>query len=501
MLAPEDEGDEPALNALRFSLASDIVELVVLSGDENFLQTLREAVGGSRRLWHVPGADKVSDLLIAGGVGILVVDAQTVQEPPEAFVTQITRQFPDLVVIVAGTRETEAALARLISDGTVYRFIHKPLSPGRARSFADAAVKKYDEQRQRSGAPRPRPRTRLPLRRGPLIGAAGGACLVLGTIWLLNHAAHEQRGGGAAPVGPSMPAAVSPPDATRPDAARPDAARPDAARSSPVNAEPLAERTESLLSAQLAKAREHRSDTRALAGQSAQFSALAMLRLQDGHWIEPERDNARYYIQEALHADPDADAALEAKQALALKLLGAARAAIEARDFGRAGDWLDAANDIAAPSNIDNLRALLAARQAGPGPGAVPQPIAGEPPAAPGPAAAPGPTAAPGPATPEPAAPGPALGAADLVLVKSVQPVYPARAQDSGVEGWVEVEFTVTETGAVSQLRVISASPAGLFDAAALAAVARWRYQPVLRAGRPAPQRARIRIRFALNHH
>src|ERR1700744_2236951 len=40
VLASEDESR--ALAALRFSLASDIVELVVLTGDEAFLQTLRE---------------------------------------------------------------------------------------------------------------------------------------------------------------------------------------------------------------------------------------------------------------------------------------------------------------------------------------------------------------------------------------------------------------------------------------------------------------------------
>ena len=74
MLASDEEGG--ALDALRFSLASDIVELVVLTTDEVFLQTLREAVGGARRLWHVPSADKVSDLLVAGEVGILVLDVQ-----------------------------------------------------------------------------------------------------------------------------------------------------------------------------------------------------------------------------------------------------------------------------------------------------------------------------------------------------------------------------------------------------------------------------------------
>src|ERR1700685_2389714 len=150
VLASDEES--ATLDALRFSLASDIVELVVLTFDEVFLQTLRDTVGGARRLWHVASPDKVSDLLVAGEVGILVLDAQALNEAPAEFVGQIKRQFPDLVVMVAGNRHAEISLAGLISAGTVYRFIHKPMSPGRARLFADAAVKKYEEQRRQAAA-------------------------------------------------------------------------------------------------------------------------------------------------------------------------------------------------------------------------------------------------------------------------------------------------------------------------------------------------------------
>src|SRR5476649_1523000 len=128
VLASDEES--ATLDALRYSLASEIVELVVLTSDELFLQTLREAVGGDRRLWHVGSADKVSDLLVAGEVGILVLDVQAMQEIPSVFIVQIKRQFPDLVVVVAGNREIENSLAGLISAGSIYRFIHKPMSPG-----------------------------------------------------------------------------------------------------------------------------------------------------------------------------------------------------------------------------------------------------------------------------------------------------------------------------------------------------------------------------------
>ena len=181
MLASDEEGG--TLDALRFSLASDIVELVVLTCDEAFLQTLREAVGGARRLWHVPSGDKVSDLLVAGEVGILVLDVQALNEAPGVFIGQIKRQFPDLVVVVAGNRDAETSLAALISAGVVYRFIHKPMSPGRAKLFADAAVKKFDEQRRRTGEPPHAPQNQVAIEDCSIGGAIGALALDRRAVW------------------------------------------------------------------------------------------------------------------------------------------------------------------------------------------------------------------------------------------------------------------------------------------------------------------------------
>jgi TonB family protein len=71
-------------------------------------------------------------------------------------------------------------------------------------------------------------------------------------------------------------------------------------------------------------------------------------------------------------------------------------------------------------------------------------------------------------------------------------PEYPATAR--GARGAVEVEFTVTPVGTVESPRVVSAEPRTVFDAAALAAVARRRY-----AADPArePQVVQERIEFA----
>ena len=192
MLASDEEGG--TLDALRFSLASEIVELVVLTSDEAFLQILRQAVGDARRLWYVPTADKVSDLLVAGEVGILVLDVLALRDAATVFIAQIKRQFPDLVILVAGNRDAEISLSGLISAGTVYRFIHKPMSPGRAKLFADAAVKRYDLQRRRTASAAPLMRRPRP-NRGPLIaGAIGLMALIIIGAWAIHKATENRTG-------------------------------------------------------------------------------------------------------------------------------------------------------------------------------------------------------------------------------------------------------------------------------------------------------------------
>ncbi len=73
-----------------------------------------------------------------------------------------------------------------------------------------------------------------------------------------------------------------------------------------------------------------------------------------------------------------------------------------------------------------------------------------------------------------------AFGASDatyLPLVK-VQPVYPRRALQKGVEGYVVVEFDIGPDGSVRNPRVVELHPGNMFDRAALEAVMKFRYKP-----------------------
>ena len=65
-------------------------------------------------------------------------------------------------------------------------------------------------------------------------------------------------------------------------------------------------------------------------------------------------------------------------------------------------------------------------------------------------------------------------------------------------QGWVELDFTVAESGVVKDIVVHAASTPGVFEDAAIRALSQWRFKPVLRDAKNVAQRARVRIRFAL---
>lgn len=66
----------------------------------------------------------------------------------------------------------------------------------------------------------------------------------------------------------------------------------------------------------------------------------------------------------------------------------------------------------------------------------------------------------------------------DYLPIVKVQPIYPRRAQERGISGYVLLEFTVTELGTVEDVVVIESEPKGYFERAATRAARKFKYKP-----------------------
>lgn len=78
-------------------------------------------------------------------------------------------------------------------------------------------------------------------------------------------------------------------------------------------------------------------------------------------------------------------------------------------------------------------------------------------------------------------------------------PVYPPAARAAGIEGQVVIRYDLTAEGAVVNAQVMAAEPPGLFEEAALAAIAQWRFRPALAGGKRVASQGRIStLRFKM---
>lgn len=83
--------------------------------------------------------------------------------------------------------------------------------------------------------------------------------------------------------------------------------------------------------------------------------------------------------------------------------------------------------------------------------------------------------------------------------VAVVNPIYPQSAQARGIEGFVILEILVSERGLVTEAKVISANPEGLFDQVAIEAIKKWSFEPGINNGQTVASRIKQKVNFELN--
>ena len=83
------------------------------------------------------------------------------------------------------------------------------------------------------------------------------------------------------------------------------------------------------------------------------------------------------------------------------------------------------------------------------------------------------------------------------MLIQKTIPVYPPIAKATRTQGTVELQATISKSGTIENLRVISGSP--MLQQAALDAVQQWIYRPYLLNGQPVEVETTVNVVFRLD--
>lgn len=555
--------------------------LVALTRDRALVETL-SVLGAEHSVVTVEAESDLAGELLSKQTGVAIIDAAAVSSAVERLTERLKSQFPDLVLIVAGRLDDQSALAAQITSGTVYRFLHKPVSEQRVKLFVDAAWRRHGEDL--SGGADPMGTTglltdeRAPLPRNTLI--VGGlllAALVVASGWFMTRkpgaiaTPTSQTGEAPLPVAArdeqletllaradktfEAGAIVTPAgenaaelykqalhrNGSDPRAAAGiervidkllSAAEAQLAARNLDEAQRLTEQARAIkpdhvrvafLAARIGKERERSVSSQARRAASsgnieqaiavldgaaqdgkhstlvaearaaleqkqldervddltreaqrvqttAEADAMARLvllfnqRLTQGRVLEPPTDSAKFYLHQLVQADATHPSTVLARQALAGRALDEARAAVLRRDLTGARRWLTEARAAGSDEgSVDAVEQDMTAAQDN-------TQRAAE-----------------------------IVSAGSLELAHYVPPTFPASALARGLSGWVDLQFVVRSDGSVSDVLITGAEPVGIFEQAAVDAVRKWRYEPAQRDGHTVDQRARLRMKFALD--
>ena len=552
----------------------DVLDVVLLTADSRLLATLREACTSEHSIHHVETAEAAVELLLGGRCGIFIADLGTLHGNAVPLLLRLNAQFPELILMATGRREEEGNVTPLVSNGRVYRFLHKPISPPRAQLFISAATRRYQEMRAFEPMALATVRTvRTMAARSPIRRYVGGAAVVLALLagvilWrsngkqslspvvraitaapttqeqindylaranmalatgrlvepkgdnafefyqrvlTLQPQRHDAQMGiqrtidalvkridaavagrnarvasqslaqlqRAQPTHPRLndlrasvaalqrsrqpapatldPSAVAPTDQNT-VAEDTSASEPVAQTTTP--SEPATTQATVDASAQpVPNESSTPTDTEAVIAE--ELSIATRLR-ERGLLMEPPGENAFDRLLELKARSPESEPIRAEQQRLAFALLERARTALAANDLESADRFLKATDALIPGMNttrilqqqVDDARAQAAANTV--------------------------------------------IQAALLPRRREVSANYPLDARRNGIEGWVDVEFTITPSGDTANLLVREADPREVFEKAALDAVKHWKFEPIMKNGEAIAQRAVLRVRFTM---
>jgi protein TonB len=87
-------------------------------------------------------------------------------------------------------------------------------------------------------------------------------------------------------------------------------------------------------------------------------------------------------------------------------------------------------------------------------------------------------------------------GVTQGLLIRKVQPVYPALARQARIQGTVLLQAQISKTGDIENLQALSGHP--MLVPAAIDAVKQWKYKPYILNGEPVEVDTQVTVNFTL---
>jgi DNA-binding NtrC family response regulator len=141
--APTAVASSAATPAAAPTAARGKLGVLVFSADDEVLSMVNQAVRARIPVYHATNIVKVIRILTEHRPGVLLTDISDDRQTIQAMTARLKEHLPELVTIAVSAHRDVLDMVWLINHGQIFRFLRKPLSPGRCAVSLQAALRHH----------------------------------------------------------------------------------------------------------------------------------------------------------------------------------------------------------------------------------------------------------------------------------------------------------------------------------------------------------------------
>ena len=138
--APRQQAPAPAVSRERLAQGLGIV---VFTADDEVLTAVQKAVRARLPVYSASNIVKVVQILTRHRPGVLVTDVSHDKSTIQDMTARLKEHLPELVTIAVSPHRDVLDMVWLINHGQIFRFLRKPITPGRCAVALQAALKHH----------------------------------------------------------------------------------------------------------------------------------------------------------------------------------------------------------------------------------------------------------------------------------------------------------------------------------------------------------------------